>query len=123
MYKYKDTYFTIVDKSYLDFKVRDELLKVLPNDVVIKLMNDLGYVNGYILKDSVQICRELKDGKFCISVQLCPNLPPYKDFYNNKNVAEYLTFEQYQIAVMMYEEKNIFNQDVFKTLEFKETIT
>ena len=34
---------------------------------------------------------------------------------------EEITLEQYQIASLMYE--GIFNQDVYKTLEFKETIT
>ncbi|MHA2367001.1 MAG: hypothetical protein ACXAC7_23815 [Candidatus Hodarchaeales archaeon] len=116
----EDIYFTIVDESKLDLLIYDELIKFIPLDVADSLMIELGYNNNlhvYSLRNCAQIVRELTNGQFVISVQLCPNLPPYKDFFKNENVANWITKEQYYLSKLLYDE--IFNQDIYKTLNFK----
>jgi len=118
-----DTYFTIVNKEKLYSLVKDELLKVLPIEQVEILMIELGYNNDkyvYNLGNCAQVCRELLDGNYVVSVQLCPNKPPYKDFFKNKGVQDFIKNQELQIAYLMYGKENIFNQDVYFTLEFKE---
>lgn len=116
-------YFTIVDQNLLDstlLSLIENLNKIIPPELGVTandIFTSLGYGeddHGLLFSDIIQIIRELNDGNFAISVQLCP-----KFFLENKCVYNNIKPYELELAKLQYGEDNLLTLDQFKELDFK----
>jgi hypothetical protein len=104
-YTPKETFFFIATPAILG--------AVIPEQI----KSELGYAQDYTLRETAQIVREMADGNFAVSVQLCPNplLP-------NKCVNGFITEQDFNKALQNYQAFGItefLTLQEFRELEFK----
>lgn len=119
------TYYTIVTEKQLNILIKDGLKDILPPEQIELFMISMGYDNDkyvYNLRNCAQHVYELEDGRFCVTAQLKPNLPPYKSFFNIRVVDKPIKSDELLLVYAAHGKDNVFDDKVFKTLEFKENV-
>lgn len=106
MWKYKETYFVIIEPSMFNTPIPVEVTELLGYGDVIKYFGEI-----------VWIARELTDGRWACSIQL---MPKYK--LPVQGVKDWITKLDYNKAKQLFKTlfDNVKKESQFKELDFKE---